>query len=262
MSTNAYALNLGDIKCRIFNDGYLKDSAGRFGLNCICIETGGRKILVDTGCGANFKGPPGQAEEAGGTAGHLLENMIREDFKPADITDIIFSHAHVDHVCGAFDKNGQAVFSNARYIIHRKEWDYFKSSPGKIAAQQWLFAPANQYLTAFKDRFFMVEDNFTLVPGVKLLPAAGHTPGNIMVEISSKREKLLCIGDIIHAHIEFEVMDHFAFLDVDPERALKTRRDIITREAKDKTFIFATHFEFPGLGYFRERNGVIGWSPI
>jgi glyoxylase-like metal-dependent hydrolase (beta-lactamase superfamily II) len=262
MSANTYVLNVGDIKCAIFNDGYLQDAAGRFGLNCLCIQTGGRQILIDTGCGANFKGPPGQTEEASGTAGHLLESMREEGFRPGGITDIIFSHAHIDHVCGAFDKDGQAVFSNARYIIHQKEWDYFKSGPGKIASQQWLFADARKYLTAFKDRFVMVEDNYVPVPGVKILPAPGHTPGSIMVEITSKSTKLLCIGDIIHAHIEFEEMDHFAFLDVDPKQAVKTRREVITGAAKDQTFIFATHFTYPGLGYFRERNGVLGWTPI
>jgi glyoxylase-like metal-dependent hydrolase (beta-lactamase superfamily II) len=265
MSENAYRLSIGDLKCIIFNDGYLQDPDVRFGLNCIYIEAGGRKILVDNGCGASFKGPPGRPETSSadsGTAGHLVKNMAAEGVNPADITDIIFTHAHIDHVCGTCDVNGKTVFPNARYIIHKKEWDYILAGPDGNENLTWLFADARKNLPALKDRFVIVGDNYTVVPGIKLIPAPGHTPGNIMVEITSDGKTLLCIGDIIHAHLEFTEPEHYAALDLNPKQAVQTRKKILTKAVKDQTFLFAVHFAFPGLGRIREKNGVLSWEPI
>lgn len=252
MPETAYRFNIGDFKCVIFNDGYLQDPDVQFGLNCIYIEGGGRKILVDNGCGELFQD----------TAGKLLKNMAAEGIKPEEITNIIFTHGHIDHVCGTFDESGKPVFPNARYIIHKKEWAYIEAAPGENKMHNDLFAPARKYLPAFKGLFNLVGDNYTVVPGVKLIPAPGHTPGSVMVEISSKGKKVLCIGDIIHAHLEFTQPENFALLDIKPEQAVKTRAKILAKSAKDHTYIFATHFAFPGLGYFREKQGIFSWEPI
>jgi glyoxylase-like metal-dependent hydrolase (beta-lactamase superfamily II) len=264
MSDKAYRLNVGDLKCIVFSDGYLQDPEVQFGLNCIYIEAGGRKILVDNGCGESFKGPPAApgTKPAESTAGFLVKNMAAEGVKPADITDIIFTHAHIDHVCGTCDVNGKTVFPDARYTIHKKEWDYVLAGPDGNENLTWLFADARKNLPALKDRFNVVGDNYTIVPGIKLIPAPGHTPGNIMVEISSKGKKLLCIGDIIHAHREFAEPEHYAILDFNPKQAVQTRSKILAKAAKDNTYIFAIHFAFPGLGYIRETNGALGWEPI
>ena len=265
MPETAYRFNIGDFKCIIFNDGYLQDPEVQFGLNCMYIESGGRKILVDNGCGESFKGPPGtpETQPAGsGTAGHLVKNMAAEGVKPVDITDIIFTHGHSDHVCGTCDINGKTVFPNARYTIYKKEWEYIIAGPDGNENLTWLFAEARENLPALKDRFDLVGDNYSVVPGIKLIPAPGHTPGNIMVEITSKGKKLLCIGDIIHAYREFTEPEHYAFLDFNPAQAVQTRNKILTRAAKDKSYIFAIHFPFPGLGYIRENKGVLNWEPI
>ncbi len=252
MTGTAYRMAIGDIKCIIFSDGYLQDPDGQFGLNIIYIEAGRRKILIDSGCGEMFQG----------TAGKLLKNMAAEGIKPADITDIIFSHAHIDHVCGTFDPGGKPVFPNARLIIDKKEWEYILGGPGDNETLKWLFEPACKYLVPLGDRFDSVGDNYRICPGLKTIPAPGHTPGSVMVEISSKGKKLLCIGDIIHAHLEFTEPEHFANLDINPVAAVQTRRNVLAKAAKDGTFIFATHFAFPGLGHIRENNGVLSWEPI
>ena len=102
MSATARAFTVGDIRCISFSDGYLDDPGGHFGLNCLYLESGGRKILIDDGCGVSFQGPPGQEPiyTANPTAGNLVKNMLSEGLNPADITDIIFTHAHIDHAGG------------------------------------------------------------------------------------------------------------------------------------------------------------------
>jgi len=252
MSDIAHRLTVGGFKCIIFSDGYLQDPVERFGLNCIYIESGVRKMFIDNGCGTTFQG----------TAGHLLKNLTAEGIKPADIDTFIFDHGHIDHVCGTFDKKGTLVFPNARYMITKKEWAYIEAGPTDNETQNNFFKPARKYLLPLKDRFELVGDDYEVMPGIKYIPAHGHTPGNSMIDISSKGQRLLCIGDVIHSQQELTEPRHCAAFDVTPEEAIKTRAKIISKLVKEGTYVFATHFTFPGLGYFREKQGVLVWEPI
>jgi glyoxylase-like metal-dependent hydrolase (beta-lactamase superfamily II) len=253
MSDNAYHLTLGDFKCIIFNDGCLVDPNETYGLNCIYIEAGDQKILIDNGCGETFMEK---------TAGYLLKNMKAAGLKPEDIDTIIFDHGHIDHVCGTFNKKGKPVFTNARYIITQKEWDYIKSPPGANQTQNTFYRPARQYLLPLEDRFTLVEDDYEILLGIKLIPANGHTPGNVMVDIKSKGQRLLCIGDVIHSPREFTDPTCLTTFDVTPAAAVKMRAKILSRLAKEGTFVFACHFPFPGLGYIRQAGGILHWEPV
>ncbi len=257
MSETAYHLTVGEFKCTIFSDGCLVDEnpqgAETFGLNCIYVEAGDRKMFIDNGCGESFRI---------NTAGRLLKNMKAEGLKPEDIDTIIFDHGHIDHVCGTFDLKGKPVFPNARYIITQKEWSYIKSPPGFNEMQNAFYSPARRHLLPLENRFTLVEDDYEVLPGIKMIPARGHTPGNVMINISSRGKRLLCIGDIIHSQREFTDPACLAAFDVAPAEAVKTRAKILAKVAREGTFIFACHFPFPGLGYIRRTKGVFRWHPI
>jgi glyoxylase-like metal-dependent hydrolase (beta-lactamase superfamily II) len=257
MSETAYNLTVGDFNSIIFSDGCLVDKtphgAQIYGLNCIYIDAGDRKLLVDSGCGEWFMTD---------TAGHLVKNMKAAGIKPEDIDTVIFSHGHIDHVCGTFDKKGKPVFPNAHYIITRKEWDYIKSPPGDNEIQNAFYSPARLYLLPLENRFTLVEPDYEVLPGIKMIPAHGHTLGNVMIDITSKGKRLLCIGDIIHSPREFTDPTCLAAFDVAPAEAVKTRAKILTQLAKEGTFVFACHFTFPGLGYIRQVKGVFSWESI
>jgi glyoxylase-like metal-dependent hydrolase (beta-lactamase superfamily II) len=252
MTQTAHHLKAGKYELIVFYDGKLVDPDNTFDLNCMYIEGGGRKILVDNGCGTRFQT----------TAGQLVKNMEAEGIKTGDITDIIFTHGHIDHVCGTVDKNSKPVFPDACYIITKKEWDFLWEPAGSNEADNFLFAPARRDFPPLKDRFNLVDDDYQVFPGLKLIPAPGHTPGNSMVDIRSGGERLLCIGDIIHLTRELAEPGYCAAFDVAPGEALKTRQEILFQTAREGTLVFACHFNFPGLGYIREKKGVLNWEAI
>jgi glyoxylase-like metal-dependent hydrolase (beta-lactamase superfamily II) len=256
MSEAAFRLDIGEYKCVIVSDGTLvsgeSESAETFSLNCLCIESASHKILIDTGCGENFQA----------TAGRLLNNLKAAGINAADIDKIIFTHGHIDHAAGTYSAAGKPSFPNARYIVLEKEWRYWETKPGENELQNMFFSPARKYLLPARDRFDLVKDDFEVLPGIKLIAAPGHTPGNIMVDISSENKRLLCIGDIIHSQREFINPECLTSFDVTPEQALTTRERILTDVAKSGTHVFACHFPFPGLGYIRRHQGVFAWRPI
>ncbi len=253
MPDKTYRLSIGDIKITIFSDGYLQDPEEQFGLNVLYIEAGTHKMLLDNGCGVTFQE---------GTAGNLLKNLKSAGIKPGDVDTIIFDHGHLDHVCGTTDEKGKPIFPNARYIITKKEWDYILAGPTDNKTQNDFYTPARKYLVPMEDSFELVGDNYEVLPGIKFVPAHGHTRGNSMVDFSSSGQHLLSVGDMVHSQKEFTEPAHCAAFDVDSDEAIKTRSKILAKLAKDGTFVFATHFAFPGLGHFREKKGVISWEAI
>jgi glyoxylase-like metal-dependent hydrolase (beta-lactamase superfamily II) len=256
MAEAGFHYTVGEFECIIFNDGTLvtegSDIDEVFGLNCILIKTVDHNILVDTGCGEGFQA----------TAGHLVENMEAAGMRREDIDRIIITHGHVDHAAGSFDSKGNPVFSNARYIASESEWDYWLTPPGSNELHNMFFSSARKNLLPIRDRFDLAKDNAEVLPGIRLIPAPGHTPGNAMVEISSGNDRLLCIGDIVHSQVEFTDPEYLTLFDVMPEQAVKTRTRILSEIAGAGTPVFACHFQFPGLGFITHQEGVFSWQPL
>jgi glyoxylase-like metal-dependent hydrolase (beta-lactamase superfamily II) len=256
MAEAGFHYSVGEIDCTIFSDGTLVTEGAEnedvFGLNCILIDTGEHKILVDTGCGEGFQS----------TAGHLVENLEAAGIRREDIDRIIITHGHVDHAAGCSDSKGKPVFPDTRYITSESEWACWLTPPGDNKLHNMFFDSARRNLIPNRDRFDLVKDNAEVLPGIRLVPAPGHTPGNSMVEISSGNNRLLCIGDIIHSHIEFTDPEYLALFDVMPEQAIETRNRIFTEIAGAGTPVFACHFQFPGLGHIIHQEGVFYWQPF
>jgi glyoxylase-like metal-dependent hydrolase (beta-lactamase superfamily II) len=266
MNNNSYYLNIGEFECIVVSDGSIsvptslnegslaasdKPPHEDMDISCLIVKTETQNILIDTGCGDGFQD----------SAGKLVSNLKQEEINPEDIDTIIFTHGHEDHTGGTFDKNGKPVFPNAKYVVSRQEWAIWETKP-ETQLNQGLFASARKYLLTISDLFDTVGDGYEVIPGIKLILAPGHTFGSVMVQIQSGTDELLCIGDLIHSKIEFKQPEIFSFLDSDPENAKKLRTEGLSDMAQSGKMIFACHFPFPGIGYFIDQQGILGWQPI
>ena len=265
MNSTTFGLDIGRFKCTVVSDGTISvpgplppGSSIRpeerphevMDVTCLLIQQGQRKILIDTGCGNVFQS----------SAGKLLQNLLKEGINPADIDTIIYTHGHPDHVGGTFDSEGKPVYPHARQVVSRKEWECWAGP--ETGPNGRMFNIARKNLLPIPDQFDLAEDNSEVMTGIKLVPASGHTLGGVMIEISSGRDKLLCIGDLIHSQLEFTQPEYYSFLDSAPAEAIRLRTEGLAEIAKAGVLVFACHFPFPGIGHIVQKAGLLSWQPI
>jgi glyoxylase-like metal-dependent hydrolase (beta-lactamase superfamily II) len=254
MADTSYRFEVGQLDCLVVSDGYLSlPGEHKMDVNILFIRTANHKILVDTGCGISpQKG-----------AGKLVENLAAEGITASDIDLIIHTHGHSDHVGGNTDAQGQPVFANARHLIHKTEWDYWigrlNDKKVEVGMQQMMLEVARKNLLPLKDRFDFIENQLEIVPGIKYTLAPGHTPGNLILMLSSGRKQVLCIGDLVHDPQEFVRPEMYKMIDASPDLAFNTRVEILSRAANDKIHVFASHFAFPGLGRVVLEGETLKW---
>ncbi len=257
MADKSYRFEVGQLACTVLSDGFLTlPGDRRLDVNILFVRSERHKILIDTGCGISpQKG-----------AGRLLENLASEGIKPAEIDMIIHTHGHSDHVGGNTDSQGKPVYANARHIMHRQEWDYWM---GRLAAKKaeagmpaMMLEVARKNLLPLKERFDLVESQVEIVPGIKYSLAPGHTPGNLILMLSSGLKQLLCIGDLVHDPDEFIHPELYRMIDSSPDQAHNVRQEILSRAARDKIAVFASHFSYPGLGRMALKGDILHWRAI
>lgn len=220
---------------------------------CVVINTGDHQILIDTGAG-----------KLGPNTGKLLTSLHAEGISPEAIDTVILTHAHPNHL-GDNTRDGDVVFSNARFVVGRAEWEFWTSTPDLKTdehTQQLLVTTAQNNLLPLADRLTCISREKEIVPGIQMIPAPGHTPGHMVVEVSSNDEQLLCIGDAFLHPIHVEHPSWHAVVDFMPQQVLTTRQQLFIRAAKDNALVLAFHFPFPGLGHVIKSDKRWKWHPF
>ncbi len=195
------------------------------GVDALLVRTGGRILLLDTGYGA----------KNGGT---LIASLARAGVQPGDVTDILLTHSHGDHVAGMVTTDGKLAFPNATVRMAKAEWAWMQAQDGAkpIAA---VVAPRVQTFTP----------GDTIAPGVVSIAIPGHTPGHVGYEIRSGKARLLDIGDTAHSSVVSLAEPGWVMgFDSDKPVGTATRIATLKRLAASGEFVFAPHFPYPGVG--------------
>jgi glyoxylase-like metal-dependent hydrolase (beta-lactamase superfamily II) len=216
--------------------------------NVPILKTADRLIMFDVGSGSNFMP----------SAGKLLDNMAEAGFDPADVTDVIFTHGHPDHLWGLIDDFDEIVYPNASFHMGRAEWDFW-SDPGTVDAmpeERKTFAVgAQNRLAVLADMINLFEPGAEVVPGVEAVDTSGHTPGHMSYMVHGGSDPVLIAGDAItHFAVSFAHPRWPSGSDQDAEKGVETRLRLLDRLAADKAMLTAYHLPTPGEGRV-ERDG-------
>jgi len=281
--------SLGDLELTILTDGYIKQSpvhpfiaplasaeavktlleanfrptdSIELSMNVMVVKSKDRLILLDTGTGVF----------ADTVQGRLLTSLADAGFKAADVTDVILSHGHPDHIGGLIDKQSNLVLPNADLYMAKLEHDFwqratmedFKNSPLYEMPDfvKQVISGIQSVLKTIQPKLKFIDVQKTLHGIFSFQLAPGHTPGLTMITITSKNEKLIFIADLIHSDALLFAHPEWGFTgDTNIQQAIASRIKMLQQLAANKTKTFAYHLPYPGLGHVRRKDKAFEWVP-
>ncbi len=219
--------------------------------NVTIVKTGPHVVLIDTGAGPDFMP----------TLGKLADNLDAAGIKAAEVTHVVFTHAHADHFWGVVDPlTESSLFEGARHVMTTVERDFWLK-PGIETtvpeAHKTMAVGITRRMKQLGDKIETVKPNAEIVPGIALLDTPGHTPGHASVVVRSGSEEVVVLGDALTQHIvSFATPGWRWGPDIDADAAIATRRRLLDRLATSKARVVGYHLPWPGVGRVEAKDGA------
>ncbi|MFJ7245115.1 MBL fold metallo-hydrolase [Kitasatospora sp. NPDC098652] len=236
------------------HDWLSPDFAGRDGVlhldsHSFAFVVAGLRVLVDTGIG-NGK------QRANPTWHDLrtdyLERLTAAGFAPESVDLVVLTHLHADHVgWNTRWEDGAWVptFPAARYLTARAEREFWAGyDMDEARAQMFRDSVLPVERAGLLDLVDVPAEGAQIVPGLRLIPTPGHTPGHIAVELADRGETALITGDCVHHPVQLAHPAIGACVDIEPRRSEATRRALLASLAGTDTLLLGTHFAPPTAG--------------
>ncbi len=278
-------IKIGKIDCTIFRDWMFKYLAKDFFINAneeelgqslnryktapdnipspfiaMLLQYDDKKVLIDTGAG--FAEKP--ADATGNTVlwnGKLQQLLLQENIKKEDITNVIITHLHPDHIGGIATGDGMLNFPNAQFHVHEDEWNFWHSPQADNQPAFFKHMIEKNISPLKQANLHLIKGDFTdLLPGITAVTAAGHTPGQFAVNIHNGNEHLLYIADAFLHPLHIEKLDWQTSYDHDHKNAKQSRIKLLELAYKENMLVNAFHFDFPGLGRIDKQKDSWAWK--
>jgi glyoxylase-like metal-dependent hydrolase (beta-lactamase superfamily II) len=202
------------------------------------VVAGDNRILFDTGL----------------NAGGLLAALADAGLAPADVTHVVLTHLHPDHIGGLRDDAGAETFPQAAYLAGQAEFDFW-------AAQGDELFEAN--IRPLADRMTFLNPGQDVTAGVTAVEAFGHTPGHLAFLLESDGQGLMITADTANHHVwSLANPDWEVLYDADKEQAAETRRRILGQLAADRIAMLGYHLPAPGIGFVEADGDGFAWVPM
>ena len=225
---------------------FLTDDGRTIGsIHCFVVESGGRRIVVDT-CVGNDK--PREVKAWNLRQGRFLADLAEAGFPRESIDTVLCTHLHVDHVgwnTMLVERRWVPTFPKARYLFAREEWAHWSGEP-EGPDREVRNDSVRPVLEAGLAE--LVDSDYRLTAEVFLEPTPGHTPGHVSVRISSRGAEAVITGDLMHHPVQCAEPGWASRFDVDPAKARRTRRKFLERYADRSVLVLGTHFAAPTGG--------------
>jgi glyoxylase-like metal-dependent hydrolase (beta-lactamase superfamily II) len=212
-----------------------------------------RVVLFDAGSGPDFMP----------SAGRLLEALDAAGVAPDQVTHVVFTHGHPDHLWGVLDDFDEPLFPAAQHLMGAAEHAYWLD-PATVdtigEARASFAAGAKRRLEALEMTTFA--DGDEVVPGVFALATPGHTPGHMAFELRAGADRVMLAGDAIgNHHVAFERPGWASGSDQAPELASETRVALLARIAEQGGALIGFHLPQGGIGRVETEGVAYRFAP-
>ena len=227
----------------------------RFSIHALVIDTGSRRIIVDT-CVGNHK-PREFFPDWHMLQTNFLDDLAAAGYPPDSIDTVLCTHLHLDHVGWNTRLEGDRwvpTFASARYLIERSEFAYLNDEAEAPDVEAWLrdmnrTVMADSILPIVEaDLVELVACDAQICDEVRLIPTPGHTIGHVSVLVTSQGESALITGDFTHHPCQLAHPEWAVTTDFDQEQSTATRHATFAQFSDTPTLLIGTHWPEPTAG--------------
>jgi glyoxylase-like metal-dependent hydrolase (beta-lactamase superfamily II) len=205
------------------------------------VEMGDDVILFDTGLGG----------------GGLLKALTAAGKAPADVTIVVLTHMHPDHILGLMT-DGTATFPNARYVTGSTEYNFWSA----MDAGNRVGDMVASHVTPMVEKMTFLEDGGSVLSGITAMGAFGHTPGHMTYMLESNGQQLLLAADLANHYVwSLANPDWEVRFDADKAAAAASRRRVLGMLAADRVPMIGYHMPFPALGFVEAKDSGFHYVP-
>jgi len=206
----------------------------------LLIETGNRLILVDTGLGDKQDQKFFGHYQPHGTS--LQASLASHGFHADDITDVILTHLHFDHVGGAIKRSGDQLiprFKNATYWSNERHW-HWANHPNAREKASFLKENIAPIEASGQLKMIAVEDRVSFADDITIRFAYGHTDAMMLPQISYKGKTILYMADLLPSvgHIP---LPYVMAYDMFPLQTLEEKSQYLTEALANQYVLFLEH---------------------
>ncbi|MEX0302597.1 MAG: MBL fold metallo-hydrolase [Leisingera sp.] len=211
-------------------------------LNVTLLRDDDRVVLFDAGSGPGFQD----------SAGRLPAALDVLGIAPEEVTHVVFTHCHPDHLWGVLDDFDDMLFPEAVHMMGQGEWNFW-FNPDTVSrigsSRAAMAAGARRRMEVLQDRVQLFSDGAEILPGVAALATPGHTPGHMSFEIRGGSESVVVLGDAIgNHHVSFAEPAWPVGSDQDPQAAAETRMRLLDMLAAGRMRFIGYHLPGGGIG--------------
>jgi glyoxylase-like metal-dependent hydrolase (beta-lactamase superfamily II) len=238
--------------------GRFLDDQGRIVITIggFLIETGDKKIIMDLGFGPMTVDFPGFGPFIGGS---YLDSFAQTGVAREDITDVVYTHLHLDHVGWTsieVDGQRQLTLPNARHVCTQADWDFWMGDESGMGPNP------DAVVAPLKDVVQFIKGGDELASGITVLSTPGHTPGHISLHLNAGDQEVYMIADLLHSEVQFYEAKWRVVFDIDPVQGRKTREDIYPKLSQPHVMVADGHFADCVFGCLTNEDGRWHWNPL
>ncbi len=219
-------------------------------LNCLLIESQGKRILIDTGVGSKLSAKRREILNLERQEG-LVESLKGKGVDPKEVAVVINTHLHADH-CGGntIVKTGRAIptFPQADYWVQEEEWEAAQHPNERTRA---AYLPENLDPLQERGNLRLIRGDTSITSEVRSIVTPGHTRYHQSVVIESGGNKALYLGDLAPWAVNIERLAWVPAADVEPLVNIETKRRIRESVLEEEVLLIFEHDPHIRAGYLR-----------
>jgi glyoxylase-like metal-dependent hydrolase (beta-lactamase superfamily II) len=211
-------------------------------LRCMLIDTGDKRILIDTGMGDKQDAKFFSHYYIHGND-TLESSLAQHGYTKDDITDVFHTHLHFDHCGGTIIKEGDRLvpaFKNARLWSNEQHWNW-ATNPNDREKASFLKENILPILESGKLQFAEISENFkTLGDNISLKFAYGHTDAMMLPTIKYKGRTIVYMADLLPsiAHLPLPYVMSY---DMFPLTTLNEKKIFLKEAFDNDSILFLEH---------------------